>query len=111
MDPRARLALEDLVRGVVARDLDEIFTRLDALEQAHTAGGFAYREHVAHRRQVVAKLRAGGLSIAAIGKRLGVAASTIERDLQVTPHETPPHVLGLDGKRQSATRNGNRPAA
>ena len=110
MDARAEMALAELVRAVVSRDLDELYTRLEHLERHLSTPAFGYHEHVAHRRRVVVELRASGLSIAAIGRRLGVAASTVERDLEVTPHTPPSHVLGLDGKRQPA-RKGARAQA
>jgi hypothetical protein len=100
------------VRAVVGRDLDELHARIDRLEQSGRS--FSYPEHLAQRRRAVVELRTSGLSIAAIGRQLGLAASTVERDLDATPHTPPGHVLGLDGKRQpsrhGAARNGRAPA-
>jgi hypothetical protein len=42
---------------------------------------------------------------AAVAERLGLG-STVERDLQVTPHTAPDYVVGLDGKCQPTRRNG-----
>jgi DNA-binding NarL/FixJ family response regulator len=110
MDARAEMALREVIRSVVSRDLDELVVRLERLEQS-LSPSFTYREHVAQRRRVVVELRACGLSIAAIGRQLGVAASTVERDLQQTEHAAPDYVVGLDGKRQPSRKNGSRPAA
>jgi DNA invertase Pin-like site-specific DNA recombinase len=104
-----------MTRRVRARNrvcrLDELHARVERLEQSRS---FGYRDHVAQRRRVVVELRSSGLSIAAIAKQFGLAASTVERDLQQTPHEPPSHVRGLDGKRQptrkGAARNGRAPA-
>ena len=57
----------------------------------------------------VVKLRATGLSIAAIATRLGLAVSTVARDLRQTRTPRRPYVVGLDGKRQPSRKNGNRP--
>jgi DNA-directed RNA polymerase specialized sigma24 family protein len=112
VDHAARDALNEMIRSVVSADLDELYTRLERVERhLPSARAFSYHEHVAQRRRVVVALRADGLSIAAIGKRLGVAVSTVARDLEATPHTPPRFVTGLDGKRQAARKNGTRPAA
>jgi DNA-binding NarL/FixJ family response regulator len=95
------------VRATVSAASNELHARVERLEQSRS---FGYREHVAQRRQAVVELRASGLSIAQVAKRLGLAASTVERDLQQTPHTAPDYVVGLDGKRQPGRRNG-RPSA
>jgi hypothetical protein len=41
----------------------------------------------------------------------GAAASTVERELDLMPHTPPDFVVGLDGKRQPARKNGNRAGA
>jgi DNA-binding NarL/FixJ family response regulator len=107
VDDHARLALAELVREVVSRDLDELHARLEALERQVAEGSvFAHREHLAQRRRAVVALRLTGLSISAVAERLGLGRSTVERDLQVTPHTAPDYVVGLDGKRQPSRRNG-----
>jgi DNA invertase Pin-like site-specific DNA recombinase len=91
----------------VSADLDELHARVERLEQSRS---FGYRDRVAQRRRAVVELRASGLSIAAIGRQLGIAASTIERDLQQTPHEPPERVVGMDRKSHPTVKNGGRPS-
>jgi DNA-binding NarL/FixJ family response regulator len=108
MDARAEMALAEMVRSVIGADIDALHARIDALEQSERA--FSYSAHVAQRRRAVAELRAEGLSLAAIGRRLGLARATVQRDLDAVPHEPPSHVVGLDGKRQRS-RKPARPSA
>ena len=93
-----------MTRRVRARNrvcrLDELHARVERLEQSRS---FGYRDHVAQRRRVVVELRSSGLSIAAIAKQFGLAASTVERDLQQTPHEPRATCVGW-------TASANRPA-
>ena len=107
MDAAAEQALADMVRAVVSRDLDELHARLAALEQQVASPAFAYHEHLAARRQAVVALRQAGLSITKIARQLGLGRTTVERDLQVTPHNPPAYVVGEDGKRQPSRRNGS----
>ena len=82
MDERAQAALAEMIRAVVGRDLDELYARLDRLEQSGRS--FSYAEHVEQRRRAVVALRADGLSIAAVARRLGLvfgnAVGEVEND-------------------------------
>ena len=97
MDAAAHVRLEEFVRATVSRDLDELAMRIDALERGVRT--FSYAEHLAARRRVVVELRASGLSTQVIAHRLGLARSTVERDLQQTPHRPPERSVGADSKR------------
>ena len=52
----------------------------------------------AARRVRVAELRRAGLSVALIGRELGVPATTIDYDVRVLGLETPAVVVGVDGR-------------
>jgi DNA-binding NarL/FixJ family response regulator len=108
VDARAELALREVIRSVVSADLDELHNRIDRLEQSGRS--FSYTEHLVQRRRAVVELRAAGLSIAAVAKQLGLAVSTVERDLDATEHTVPTYARGRDGK-MHPTRKGTQAQA
>jgi hypothetical protein len=83
MDDRARLALEELVRALVSRDLDELHVRVSALEERSSLTRGDYLES---RRRTAAELHRRGVTLAEIARRLGVAPSTAARDLEPPAH-------------------------
>ena len=106
------MALTELVRATVARDFDELFARVEQLERQGGERSYNYAGHLAERRQAVIALRASGLSITKIAQRLGIARTTVERDLDAVPHEPPSYVVGVDGKTHpSANSSGRSPVA
>jgi hypothetical protein len=59
---------------------------------------------ISERREVVAEMRSQGMSTRAIASAVGVSHMTIHTDLPAVNKFTPAAVVGLDGKRQPATK-------
>jgi DNA-binding CsgD family transcriptional regulator len=93
VDARAEQALAELVRHVMSRDLDELYTRLERLER-QLAPPVTRREYLEARKRRAAELRRSGLNTADVARRLGIARSTAARDLNAT-----------------SRKNGSRPSA
>lgn len=113
MDARAEQALAELVRGVVSRDLDELYTRLEHLERQLAAPrSFARDELDRQRRAAVLHARGQGLSIAMIAAATGLGRTTVATILEREQVAEPERVRGLDGKSHPARHaNGNRAQA
>lgn len=111
MDAAQRLALEELVRGVMSRDLDELLVRVERLERELAAPrSFARHELERQRRAAVLHARRQGLSIAMIAAALGLGTSTVAAILEAEQVAEPARVRGRDGKlHPSRHRNGDRP--
>jgi hypothetical protein len=117
MDSHAEMAFAELVRGVVSRELDELYARVDRIEQQLAAPRtFARAELDRQLRAAVLHARRQRLSIAMIASALGLGRSTVATILDDEQVAEPERVLGLDGKSHPARhvengRNGNRAQA
>jgi hypothetical protein len=96
MDARARFALEEACRHALASDLDEIVSRLEALERRAETPAPRRREYVALRIRTAADMRRRGLTFDEIAARLGVVRATVQRDVAAEA---------------AARQNGNRASA
>jgi DNA invertase Pin-like site-specific DNA recombinase len=110
MDARSRLALEQLARQAVARDLDQVARELEALRREVSAIRMAAKLPVepppARRRQLAAELREMGMSTRAIALAVRADRGTVQRDLRSAGVARPPMIHGLDGR---STRGPSAP--
>lgn len=105
------------VRGRLKREVDVLVRlRVELAELADRIGRleghvqvFSVRDLTAARRRRVVELREEGCSQQLIARTLGIARSTVQRDVSVTSHATPVRSVGLDGYSHPARKNGHAP--
>lgn len=75
-------------------------------KRGHALSVNIHRRHLdrEQRRELIATLRATGMSTRSISNALGVGVGTVHRDLATVPDGTVEEVIGVNGKRYSATR-------
>jgi DNA-binding CsgD family transcriptional regulator len=110
MDHRAHAALEQFVRQTIAHDLDQVMGEVSRLRHeliaVRAAAGLPIDPPGAERREVVAAMRAQGLSTRSIALAVGVNRATVTADLRRKGVPRPAVILGLDGR---STRGPSAP--